>query len=238
MQLLLKDIKINYMNKNSVSVVIPAKNEGRSLPSIICGTMKYADEVIVIDGRSTDDTNKIAKKYGVKVFMDNGQGKGAAIKLGIAKASKDILVFIDADGSHDPDDIPKLLKPINDDDIDLVIGSRTRGGSDELHGDFEKFIRMIGSDIITLSINYRWNIRLTDSQNGYRAIKRNVVKRLGLRENIFTIEQEMIMKCLKLGYKVCDVPTHEFKRMYGSSRINLWKVWHKYIWCLVRELVT
>lgn len=222
----------------SVSVIITTKNEERSLDGIIQGVQgqKCVDEILVIDGHSVDRTANIARKYNVRFFLDNGKGKGAAIRLGIEKASCDLLVFIDADGSHDPGDIPKLLEPILKDDYDLVVGSRTRGGSDELHGDFEKFMRMVGSDIITLTINYRWNVRLTDSQNGFRCIKRMVAGQLNLQENIFTIEQEMIMKCLKKGYSVCDVPTHEYARQYGKSRISLPKVWWRYLWCLIREV--
>jgi glycosyltransferase involved in cell wall biosynthesis len=225
-------------NNYTTTIIIPTKNEEGNLDSVLTGVKNYADEIIVVDGHSTDRTMEIAQKNGVKFFWDNGKGKGAALRLAINRASGDILVFIDADGSHDPHDIPLLVDPVNKNEFDLVVGSRTRGGSDELHGDFEKFMRMIGSDIITLTINYRWNVRLTDSQNGFRAIRRNVAQQLSLRENIFTIEQEMIMKCLKRGYRVCDVPTHEYKRIFGVSRIVLWKVWHKYLWCLIREVCT
>ncbi len=225
-------------NSYNTTIIIPTKNEEGNLDSVLNGVKTYADEIIVVDGHSTDRTMEIAKKNGVKFFWDNGKGKGAGVRFAITKASGDILVFIDADGSHDPHDIPLLVDPINKNEFDLVVGSRTRGGSDELHGDFDKFMRMIGSDIITLTINYRWNVRLTDSQNGFRAIRRNVAQQLELRENIFTIEQEMIMKSLKKGYRVCDVPTHEYKRRFGASHIVLWKVWHKYLWCLIREVCT
>ncbi|MFC1705462.1 glycosyltransferase family 2 protein [Planctomycetota bacterium] len=221
-----------------VTVVIATKNEEPSVESAILGARRHSDEVILIDGHSTDGTRAIAEKHHVKWYLDNKRGKGAAIRLGIEKAKGDIIVFMDADGSHDPDDIPKLLLPLREDGFDLVLGSRTRGGSDELHGDLEKFLRMIGSDIITLVINYRWNVRLTDSQNGFRAIRASVVRKLGLREDIFTIEQEMIMRCLRNGFRVCDVPTHEYARRHGSSRIVLWKVAPRYVWCLLRGILT
>ena len=123
---------------------------------------------MVVDGHSTDLTADLAKKAGALVIFDNGKGKGAAIRLAIENVSGDIIVFIDADGSHAPEDIPRLLEPILKDDADHVTGSRMMGGSDELHGDLGKFIRMLGSDIITLGINYRYNVRLTDSQNGFQ----------------------------------------------------------------------
>ena len=120
--------------------------------------------------------------------------------------------------------------------VDCVIGSRPRGGSDELHGDIGKFLRMIGSDIITLGINYRFGVRITDSQNGFRALKTCVAKKLGLRENITTIEQEMTIKILKTGLRVKEIPIHEFKRMYGKSRINLARVSFRYVYSWLKYL--
>ena len=114
-------------------------------------------------------------------------------------------MFIDADGSHDPHDIPAMVAPIQAGDADMVIGSRGKGGSDELHGTLEQFIRYVGSQLIMLAINYRWNVRLTDSQNGFRAIRRDVGRRLGLTSNLTTIEQEMLMKALKQGFRVSEI---------------------------------
>jgi len=119
---------------------------------------------------------------------------------------------------------------------DLVVGSRIKGGSDELMGDMGKLIRMTGSNIITQAINFRWRVELTDSQNGFRAIRREVAIKLGLKENIFTIEQEMIMKCLKKGYRVYEVPAHEYQREFSRSRIIVWKMWPLYVWSLIKNL--
>jgi len=90
--------------------------------------------------------------------------------------------------------------------------------------------------LILIGINLRWKQKLTDSQNGFRAIRRDVVCSLGLKENITTIEQEMTMKCLKKGYIVSEVPTHEYARQYGESSIKLWKVWFRYIYSFVKNL--
>ena len=163
-----------FKTKNSVSVIISTKDEEGSIAEIIKGCREHSSDVIIVDGHSSDDTRKIAEGLGARVCLDNKKGKGDAIRGGISKAKNDILVFIDADGSHDPRDIPRLIKPIIDNAADHVTGSRMKGGSDELHGDLSKFIRMIGSDIITLGINYRFGVRLTDSQNGFRAIKKDV----------------------------------------------------------------
>lgn len=219
-----------------ISVVVPTKNEEINVGWIIESVKKYADEVIVIDGHSTDRTREIAEACGVKVFLDHRKGKGDAIRVGIAKATGDIIVFIDADGSHLPEDIPHLVAPIKAGECDHVTGSRMRGGSDELHGDIGKFIRMVGSDIITLGINYRFNVRLTDSQNGFRAIRLDVARNLPLKENITTIEQEMIIKTLKLGYRMGEVPTHEYARKGGESKISVRKVAWRYVYSWLKYL--
>ncbi len=224
------------MAKKRVSVIICAKNEFLTLAEVIKKVKRYADEILVIDGHSRDGSRQIAKDLGCKVFLDNGKGKGAAIRLGISKAQSDILVFIDADGSHEPKDIPKLIKPIKDEGVGLVVASRGRGGSDELHGDFEKLLRLIGSTIITLVINQRFGVELTDSQNGFRAIRKKVARNLDLEENITTAEQEMIMKVLKKGYKTAEIPSHEYARKTGESHINLLTMGPRYVWCLIKNI--
>jgi len=220
-----------------VSVVIPTKNEAMMLGEIIARCRPHADELLVVDGHSTDQTRAIAESLGVPVILDHGKGKGDALREAIKHVTGDIIVFIDADGSHDPSDIPTLLRPILDGQADHVTGSRPRGGSDELHGDLEKFCRMVGSDIITLGINYRFDVRLTDSQNGFRAIRTDVARRLGLREDITSIEQEMIIKTLRRGYRMAEVPAHEYARRHGTSNIKLSRVWFRYVYSWLKYLI-
>ena len=213
------------------------RNEEATVENVVKSVLPYADETLVIDGHSTDRTREIAQSLGASVHLDGGQGKGDGIRKAIEVAGCDVLVFIDADGSHDPADIPALAAPIQNGEADLVVGSRWTGGSDELGGDMGMFIRNTGSSIITLTINYRWGVKLTDSQNGFRAISTSAARSITLTENIFTIEQEIIMKCLRAGMKVTEIPTHEHKRQSGQSQIVVWKVSHKYLWCLIKNLV-
>ena len=219
-----------------VTVVIPAKDEEGLIGEIVDQVKPYADEVLVVDGHSRDRTAEIATAHGARVIQDNGQGKGEALRLALARAEGEIVVFIDADGSHDPHDIPKLVAPIRAGVSDLVIGSRGKGGSDELHGTLEQFIRYSGSQVIMLAINYRWNVRLTDSQNGFRAIRRDVGAKLGLTSNLTTIEQEMLMKALKQGYRVSEIASHEYERRWGTSKVVVWKLWFPYVWSFIRNL--
>jgi glycosyltransferase involved in cell wall biosynthesis len=219
------------------TVVIPAKDEEGIVGSIVDACRPHADEILVVDGHSRDRTREIAVEHGARVIEDNGRGKGDALRVASAAATTEIVVFIDADGSHEPADIPKLVEPIRAGRADLVIASRGKGGSDELHGTLEQLIRYIGSQLIMLAINYRWNVRLTDSQNGFRAIRTDVARSLGLTSNATTIEQEMLMKALKRGYRVTEIASHEYERRWGVSKVVVWKLWAVYLWSFVRNLI-
>jgi glycosyltransferase involved in cell wall biosynthesis len=220
-----------------VTVVIPTKNEEGLIAEIIDATRPHATEILVVDGHSTDRTREIASAKGARVVLDAGRGKGEALRRSFVEARHDILVFIDADGSHDPKDIPLLVEPIRRGEAELVIASRTRGGSDELHGTAEQLLRYIGSQLIMLAINYRWRVRLTDSQNGFRALRRDVARALQLKSNLTTIEQEMLMRALKRGCRVVEVPSHEFERRWGVSKVRVWRLWWAYLWSLARNIV-
>ena len=225
------------MTDSRVTVVIPAKDEEGVVGAIIDGVRPHADEILVVDGHSRDRTPAIAAASGARVIVDRGLGKGEALRLAIAEATTGILVFIDADGSHEPADIPRLVEPIRAGRADLVIASRGKGGSDELHGTLEQFVRYTGSQLIMLAINYRWNVRLTDSQNGFRAIRTDVARRLGLTSNLTTIEQEMLMKALKHGYRVTEIGSHEYERRWGVSKVVVWRLWYSYLWSFARNLL-
>ena len=114
------------------SIVIPAWNEEDTIGDVILGVRHLTDDLIVVDGHSTDRTHEIARQLRARVVLDHGLGKGDAIRVGLATAYHRIAVFIDADGSHEPKDIPALVAPIAAGEADLVIASRTRGGSDEI----------------------------------------------------------------------------------------------------------
>jgi dolichol-phosphate mannosyltransferase len=221
----------------TITVVVPTRDEEGLVGEIVDSVRPYADEVLVVDGHSRDRTREIAAEHNARVILDRGKGKGDALRLAFDEARGDIVVFIDADGSHDPKDIPAMVAPIIRGDADMVVGSRGKGGSDELHGTFEQLIRYVGSQLIMLAINYRWNVRLTDSQNGFRAIRRQVGKSLGLTSNLTTIEQEMTMKALKQGYRVGEIASHEYERRWGKSKVVVWKLWFAYIWSFFRNII-
>ncbi len=222
-----------------VTAIVPARNEAATIATVIRECFNYAGHVLVVEGGSTDDTAAVAAATGARVIRDSGRGKGAALRHAVAHVETDICVFVDADGSHDPIDIPLLVAPIKAGTAEHVTGSRLLGGSDELHGGGDEFLRLAGSAFITYLINRRFGTRLSDSQNGFRAIRTDIFRRLDLRARHTTIEMEMIMATLAAGYRILEVPTHERPRAAGYSKISLHHpgTWLSYGTCLVRGLL-
>lgn len=232
------DRRNDLPNENGkVTGAILARNEEATIASVVEKVAQYVDETIVIDGNSTDRTREIVAQLGFPVQTDDGGGKGDGIRKAIELAGGEVLVFIDADGSHEPAEIPELVAPILAGKADLVVGSRWKGGSDELAGDWSKFVRSTGSAIIALCINYRWGVRLTDVENGFRAISVKAARSIPLTARDFTVEQEMIMLCLKNGYRLSEIAAHEYPRQAGSSDLKVYKVLHKFLWNLTKNLV-
>jgi len=220
-----------------VTIIIPTRDEAAGIGQVLQWVKPYVDEILVVDGHSTDGTADLAQQAGVRVIQDNGRGKGAALKLGIAEAHGDILVFMDADGSHDPTSIPALLAPILSDEADLVVASRHRGGSDEWRGDLDNYLRSVGGGIITLAINYRWNVRITDALNGFRAIRRSTATSLDLTADDFDFEQQMVTRCLRKRYRVTEVASHECLRKWGRSKLPTYRKGYLFLGRLVLDML-
>ena len=228
--------RTDYPLGMGTTVIIPSKNEGDVVVALARAARDYCDEVLVVDGRSTDGSPERLRADGVKVLDDRGRGKGDAIRVGIEAARGDILVTIDADGSHDPSEIPRLVAPIVSGEADLVIGCRMRGGSDEFAGTWTMFVRLWGNNILTQLINTRFRTSLTDTQNGFRALRASAIKPLGLKEDLHTIELEMVLRALKHGLHVCQVPSHEYARKIGESSLSVVGQTPAFLWCLLRHL--
>ena len=219
-----------------VCVVIPTLDEAGTLPAVAAAVRRYCDDILVVDSGSADGTLEWARGAGLPVVTVAERGKGLALRHALTRVGARVTVFIDADGSHDPADIPALAAPILRGEADMVIGSRWTGGSDELHGDMNKWLRRSGSRLLIMLVNIRFGSRLTDIQNGFRAMDTRIGTGIGLQETGFTIEQEMAMKFLAGGYRVLNVASHEYARQGGEAKLDLGRVWFHYGVVVLRHL--
>ena len=211
-----------------VWVVIPTLNEAESIAEVVRACRPFCARVLVIDGASTDGTAEAAEAAGATVEIYAPRGKGRALRRALELVEAPITVFIDADGSHEARDIPRLAEPIARGRADMVVASRWTGGSDELHGDMNKWLRRTGSRVLTGLVNLRWRARLSDIQNGFRALSTPIGRGIGLREDDFTTEQEMVMLFLAGGFRVRNVPSHEYARRSGEAKLDLGRVWFRF----------
>jgi len=194
------------LGNKRISVVIPAYNEADKIGNVLGRIPDFVDEVIVVDDGSKDNTSEVAESFGVKVIrLNENQGKGKAMSVGIKEASGDIIVFIDADGQHKPEEIIKLVEPIIRGEADFVIGSRlikTQGK--------RPFIRKVSNFLSTFLIRLKLGISVRDTQSGFRAIKREFLPEIESKR--YEVETEVLIKAVRKGARVKEVPV---ERIYG-----------------------
>lgn len=207
-------------HKSDLSIIICCKNEGAGIQRILDSLEHYRDDIIVIDGNSNDGTEETVRNFGATFLLDHGLGRGDAVKIGIEHAKGDVLVFFDADGSHEATDISALVAPIVTDGADLVIGSRRTGGSFDITVNFTGIIRSAGCDVLVGILNHRFGTSLTDILYSFRAIRSSAARQLELRSDGFGIEQEMVVECLARHLKVIEVPSREKARQWGASKLH------------------
>lgn len=210
----------------TVSVVIPTINECLNIKEVIPKLPKFIDEVVIVDGCSTDGTIEEIRKYrkDAKIFIETSKGKGAALRRGFKEASGDLIIMMDADGSHDPNEIPMLVDPVlNGFDVTKASRILPGGGSD----DFTVF-RRFGNKMFVAMVNMLYGSDYTDLCYGYRAFKRDALKSLQIRTNGFDVETEQSILIIKAGLKVKEIPSFEARRKHGNSRLNSfrdgWKI--------------
>lgn len=199
----------------SISIIIPAKNEAASLVSLLPALKLHAGfaEVIIVDDGSSDNTVQICKEHGVRAISHPySKGNGAAIKTGARAATGDVLVFMDADGQHKPEDIPRLLAKL-DEGFDMVVGARTRKSQAGVH-------RAAANGFYNRLASWMVDQKVSDLTSGFRAVKAVKFKQfLYLLPNGFSYPTTITMSFFRAGYGVTYIEIEAPKRI-GKSHIS------------------
>lgn len=191
----------------NIIAALPCFNTADSIADVVNKTANYVDQVIVVDDGSTDNTALIAKNAGALVVSHGiNQGYGMAISTCFKSArynNADILVIIDGDGQHNPEDIPKLIKPVLEDGADLVIGSRFL--PDNTETDMPKY-RGLGIRTINFVWNFGSKCKITDSQSGFRAYSKKTIEQMSLAEKGMGVSIEVLENSRGNGVIIKEVP--------------------------------
>jgi len=204
-----------------VLAAIPCFNEQNFIADVVTRAKKYVDQVIVIDDGSTDDTAKVAQTAGAEVIRHEARkGAGAATKSGFEAAKRgnaDIIVTLDGDGQHNPEDIPKPLAPILSNEADLVIGSRflqpTPGTQQTNIPRYRKF----GINVITWLYNLGSKVKVSDSQSSFRAHTCQLIDALNITEDGFGFSVQVLIQARRKGFVIKEVPISCLYHSQGSS---------------------
>ena len=187
---------------------MPMYNEEETIGSVVFQTLAYVDAVICIDDGSSDSSARIAEKCGAKVIRHRvNRGYGGALKslfIAAKEMNADALVVLDSDGQHEPSDIPKLLKPIINNDADFVIGSRfvDGGGGTDMPA-----YRRLGIKVITAASNMSRDINIKDTQSGFRAFSRNAIEKLRFDSEGMELSLEMLEDAHEKKLTISEIPT-------------------------------
>ena len=209
-----------YRQRPRVSVIIPTLNEAKNLPLVLPYLpMAWIDEVILVDGRSTDNTVEVAQTLlpSIIVVMEKKKGKGAAMNAGYHAATGEILIVVDADGSNDPREIPRFIQALMM-GADMVKGSRFAHGAGTTD---MPFIRQLGNGFFTISCNLLFGTHWTDLCYGYHAFWRHCLEVVDVSDTPgFEIDTALYLRAAREQLHVTEVPSFEGYRFFGVGKLQ------------------
>lgn len=219
-----------------LSVVMPVYNEVNTIEEILSQVraVNLADEIIIIDDGSTDGTREKLKVQEsqsgtVVIYQAHNQGKGAAVRAGIDRATGDIILIQDADLEYDPRDYALLIRPIQEGRVKVVYGSRFLGPHKAMN-----FWNMLANKMLTLMTNILYNAILSDMETGYKAFDATVIKGIPLRSKRFEVEPEITAKVLKRGHRIYEIPISYYGREVSEGKKIRWYEAPKAVWALLK----
>ena len=205
-------------NFPTLTVIIPTFNEEHNIGPVLSGLPDIVDEVLIVDGNSSDNTVKRVQELlpDVKILYQSGKGKGDALRYGFDNAQGDIIVTIDADGSMDPAEIPDFVEAILQ-GYDYVKGSRflPRGGTNDM-----VWYRKLANKVFIVLVNILYGGKYTDLCYGYNALHKSVLEKITYQSDGFEIETEMHIKAKKHNLLIAEVPSFEDKRVHGEGKLK------------------
>jgi glycosyltransferase involved in cell wall biosynthesis len=204
-----------------VTVVIPTLNEARNLPHVFKRLPENLHEVVLVDGRSTDDTVAVARELrpDIRVVLETAPGKGRALRAGFEAARGDIIVMLDADGSADPQEIPRFVGALLS-GADFAKGSRflAGGGSSDITR-----LRRFGNKCLCGLANAFYGTSYSDLCYGYNAFWRHSLQHISLDCSGFEVETQINLRIAKAALEVVEVPSYEADRIHGTSNLNTFR---------------